>query len=216
MVYVALKNRLMNAYNKDWSLADASRLLKRFLDALDEDLPVVHDYISKIKFMLDEKADDPEFTRLHAFYLLSMCLSKPHQLVFDHQMRTLKETKRCAFLEEPFGAKIRRQLVETQKKFLTGTDKLVAYGDLSNKQKGLVKLYATKGIKPEQKKPETKPKPKPNSTKADKPKKPDSQPKPKEKEKEGEPTKKRFRKSRVTSQQKEAVVEAFDLQKNAS
>ena len=186
----------MNAYNKDWSLADASRLLKRFLDALDEDLPVVHDYISKIKAMLDEKKDDPEFTRLHAFYLLSMCLSKPHQVVFDHQMRTLKETKRCSFFEEPFGAKIRKQLIDTQKKYLTGVDKLIAYGDLSNKQKGLVKLYAIKG-NPEPKKPqETKPKGKPNSAKAEKPKKPDSQPKPKEKE--SDQPKRRYRKARVT------------------
>ena len=136
----------MTAYNKDWSLLDASRLLKRFLDALDDDLAVVHDYVSKIKMMLDEKKEDVDFTRQQAFYLLSMCLSKPHQLIFDHQMRTLKETKKCTYLEEPFSAKMKKTLLEAQKKYLTGVDKIISYGDLSQKQKGLVKIYATKNI----------------------------------------------------------------------
>ena len=201
----------MTAYNKDWSLVDASRLLKRFLDALDEDLAVVHDYISKIKQLLDEKNEDPDFTRQQAFYLLSMCLSKPHQQVFDHHMKTLKDTRRCSYMDEPFSAKIRRTLVETQKKFLTGTDRLVAYGDLSQKQKGLVKLYASKGYKPEPKKPNDKPKAREKPKEAQKP---ESKPgnasakKPTE-----EKPKRRFRKAKITQQDKEKVVEAFELQK---
>ena len=92
-VYVALKNKLMNAYDKDWGLEDAVRLLKRFIDALGEDLPVVADYVNKIKLQLEEKKDDVDFNRLQAFFLLSMCLSKPHQVLFDRKMKTIKDTK---------------------------------------------------------------------------------------------------------------------------
>ena len=201
----------MTAYNKDWSLIDASRLLKRFLDALDEDLAVVHDYVSKIKQLVDEKKDDPDFTRQQAFYLLSMCLSKPHQQVFDHHMKTLKETKRCSYMDEPFSAKVRRSLVETQKKFLTGTDRLIAYGDLSQKQKGLVKLYASKGYKPEPKKSNEKPKPKEKAPAKDTPPKPKTEAN--EKKNPEDKPKRRFKKSKVTQKEKNEVVEAFQLQK---
>lgn len=215
-VYVALKNKLMNSYNKDWSLLDASRLLKRFLDALDDDLAVVFDYISKIKAMLDDKKDDADFTRLQAFYLLSMCLSKPHQLVFDHQMRTLKEANKCSYMDEPFSAKTKKTLIEAQKKYLTGMDKLIPYGDLSNKQKGIVKLYATKAIKPEAKKPtDAKPKSKANQNndkpQNQKPKKPKND---KDKDKEETPRRKRFRRTKIPDKEKEAVVEAFEKQKD--
>ena len=199
----------MNSYNKDWSLGDASRLLKRLLDALDDDLNVVYDYISKIKTTLDEKKDDVDFTRLQAFYLLSMCLSKPHQLIFDHQMKTLKDTKRCPYFDEPFDAKTRKNLIDTQKKFLTGTDKLLTYGELSNKQKGLVKLYASKGFQSDKPKQDPrKPTKKPSTKVENKPKQATN----KSKEQPQSP-KKKHRRTKISNKDKQAVVEAFEKQK---
>ena len=54
-VYVALKSKIMTAYAKEWGLEDATRLLQRFIESLDEDLMVVKDYVDKVKRKLEAK-----------------------------------------------------------------------------------------------------------------------------------------------------------------
>lgn len=142
----------MTAQTKDWSMDDAVRLLQRFIDSLDEDLSVVKDYSEKIKIKLESKKDDPDFTRMQGFFLLSMCLSRPHQLVFDNLMRTMKDTRPASSLMEPFHKKMKQAMVEAQRKYATGDNKSLPLGDLSKAEFRKMGLIATNKMKPVEKK----------------------------------------------------------------
>ena len=156
LVYVALKNRLMTSIAKDWSLDEASRLLQRLVEAMDEDLTCVKDYIDKVRRRLESKKDDVDFTRLHAFFMLSMCLSKPHQMQFDRLMKTLKDTKMLPSLAEPFDKTMRAKMTMAQKKYLSGDARQLPLGDLSKSEYRKCGLIATQKIRPEEpKKPKT-------------------------------------------------------------
>lgn len=156
--YVALKNKLMHCHNKDWGLEDAGRLLQRIVDALDEDCVVVKDYFEKLRLALLAKKEDPDFTKLQGFFLLSMGLSKPHQLQFDVHMRTLRDTRNHAALLEPFDKALRAKMMSAQKKHLTGDSKQLPLGDLSKNEYRKCGLIATQRIRPEEPKPVNKPK----------------------------------------------------------
>ena len=176
--HVALKNKLMHCHNKEWGLDDASRLLQRIVNALDEDCVVVKDYFEKLKSTLDSKKDDPDFNKLQGFYLLSMGLNKPHQLEFDHQMNTLRDTKTVPMLMEPFDRNLRSKMMTAQKKHLTGDSKQLPLGDLSKNEYRKCGLIATMKIRPDEPR-----KPKVDQHKkekpSDKPKPAGKQPKPK-------------------------------------
>ena len=165
LVYVALKNRLMTSHAKDWSLDEAARLLQRLIDAMDEDLTVVKEYVDKVKRRLETKKDDVDFTRLHAFFLLSMCLSKPHQMQFDGHMKTLRDTRPLPTLMEPFDKGMRVKMQAAQKKHLSGDSRQLPLGDLSKNDYRRCGLIATAKIKPEEPK---KSKPETKKAKADK------------------------------------------------
>ena len=150
VVYIALKNRLMTSISKDWSLDEAARLLQRLIDSLDEDLTCVKDYIDKVKRRLESKKDDTDFTRLHAFFMLSMCLSKPHQMQFDRHMKTLKDTKMLPSMAEPFDKTMRSKMTLAQKKYLSGDARQLPLGDLSKAEYRKCGLIATQKIKPEE------------------------------------------------------------------
>ena len=156
--YVALKNKLMHCHNKDWGLEDAGRLLQRIVDALDEDCVVVKEYFEKLRLTLLAKKDDPDFTKLQGFFLLSMGLSKPHQLAFDAHMRTIRDTRNHAALLEPFDKALRAKMMSAQKKHLTGDSKQLPLGDLSKNEYRKCGLIATHRIRPEEPKPVAKPK----------------------------------------------------------
>ena len=148
--YVALKNKLMHCHNKDWGLEDAGRLLQRIVDALDEDCVVVKEYFEKLRLALLAKKDDPDFTKLQGFFLLSMGLSKPHQMAFDVHMRTLRDTRNHAALLEPFDKALRAKMMSAQKKHLTGDSKQLPLGDLSKNEYRKCGLIATLKLKPEE------------------------------------------------------------------
>jgi len=148
--YVALKNKLMHCYNKEWGLEDAGRLLQRIIDALDEDCVVVKDYFEKLRHTLLAKKDDPDFTKLQGFFLLSMGLSKPHQLAFDVHMKTIKDTKNHSMLLEPFDKALRSKMQTAQKKHLNGDSKQLPLGDLSKNEYRKCGLIATQKIKIEE------------------------------------------------------------------
>ena len=150
VVYIALKNRLMTSMAKDWSLDEAVRLLQRLIEALDDDLTCVKDYIDKVKRRLEAKKDDTDFTRLHAFFMLSMCLSRPHQLQFDRHMKTLKDTKMMPSMSEPFDKAIRSKMAMAQKKYLSGDARQLPLGDLSKSEYRKCGLIATQKIRPEE------------------------------------------------------------------
>ena len=171
-VYVALKSKIMTAYAKEWGLEDATRLLQRFIESLDEDLMVVKDYVDKVKRKLEAKIGDPEFTRLQGFFMLSMCLSKPHQVVFDQLMTTLRDTRPIAAMLEPFDKILKAKMTAAQKKFLTGDSRQLPLGDLGKNELRKCGLIATQKIKPEEPKPKFKPTEKKVKSTADKPKKP--------------------------------------------
>ena len=156
VVYIALKNRLMTSISKDWSLDEAARLLQRLVDAFDEDLTCVKDYVDKVRRRLEAKKDDVDFTRLHAFFMLSMCLSKPHQMQFDRLMKTLKDTKMLPSLSEPFDKTMKTKMTMAQKKYLSGDARQLPLGDLSKSEYRKCGLIATQKIRPEEpKKPKT-------------------------------------------------------------
>ena len=215
--YVALKNKLMHCYNKDWGLEDASRLLIRLTEAFDEDCVVVKDYFEKLRITLDAKKDDPDFTKLQAFYLLSMGLSKPHQLAFDHQMATLRDTKTLPALSEPFEKALRTKMMTAQKKHLTGDAKQLPLGDLSKSEYRKCGLIATQKLKLEEPKKKVEPKsskptPKKSSEKKKKGKKKQesttsnaSTPAPQKTEVEQPPVKK-AKKTKVPSEDLEKVM----------
>ena len=148
--YVALKNKLMNCHNKEWGLEDAARLLQRLIDAFDEDCVVVKDYFEKLRLKLLAKKDDPDFTKLQGFYMLSMGLSKPHQMAFDKHMKTLRDTKTNSMLLEPFDKSLRSKMMTAQKKHLTGDSKQLPLGDLTKNEYRKCGLIATLKIKPEE------------------------------------------------------------------
>ena len=150
VVYIALKNRLMTSISKDWSLEEAARLLQRLVEALDDDLTCVKDYIDKVKRRLESKKDDTDFTRLHAFFMLSMCLSKPHQMQFDRHMKTLKDTKMLPSMAEPFDKSMRSKMTLAQKKYLSGDARQLPLGDLSKAEYRKCGLIATQKIRPEE------------------------------------------------------------------
>lgn len=151
--YVALKSKLLTAQSKEWNMDDAIRLLQRFIEALDEDLSVVKDYTEKVKRKLESKKEDPDFTRLQGFFLLSMCLSRPHQIAFDSTMRTLKDTRPASALLEPFHKKMKQAMVDAQRKYGTGDSKSLPLGDLSKAEFRKMGLIATNRMKPVEKKP---------------------------------------------------------------
>ena len=150
VVYVSLKNRLMTAHANNWCLVEAAQLLNRLIDALDEDLACVKDYIDKVKRKLESKADDTDFTKLQACFLLSMCLSKPHQLAFDIHMRTLKDTRPVSALLEPFDKAMRAKMVSAQRKHLSGDSRQLPLGDLSKTEYRKCSLIATQKIRPDE------------------------------------------------------------------
>ena len=162
----------MTAYAKEWGLEDATRLLQRFVESLDEDLMVVKDYVEKIKRKLESKLGDPEFSRLQGFFMLSMCLSKPHQVAFDQLMTTMRDTRPIAALLEPFDKILKAKMTAAQKKFLTGDSRQLPLGDLGKNELRKCGLIATQKIKPEEPKPKFKPQEKKAKVMADKPKKP--------------------------------------------
>ena len=150
VVYVALKNRLMTAHANNWCLIEAVQLLQRLLDALDEDLACVKEYIDKVKRKLESKANDTDFTKLQACFLLSMCLSKPHQMAFDIYMKMIRETRPASALLEPFDKALRAKMVSAQKKHLTGDARQLPLGDLSKTEYRKCSLIATQKIRPEE------------------------------------------------------------------
>ena len=150
VVYIALKNRLMTSHSKDWALDDANRLLLRLVEALDEDLSCVKDYIEKVRRRLEAKKDDTDFTRMHAFFMLSMCLSKPHQVAFDEQMKQMRDTRPVACLQEPFDKALKSKMILAQKKHLTGDSRQLPLGDLSKNEYRKCGLIATQKIRPEE------------------------------------------------------------------
>ena len=150
VVYVSLKNRLMTAHANNWCLVEAVQLLARLIDALNEDLACVKDYIEKVKRKLEDKANDTDFTKLQACFLLSMCLSKPHQLAFDIHMKTLKDTRPVPALLEPFDKALRAKMVSAQRKHLSGDSRQLPLGDLSKTEYRKCSLIATQKIRPEE------------------------------------------------------------------
>ena len=155
VVYVSLKNRLMTSHANNWCLIEAVQLLQRLIDSFDEDLACVKDYIEKVKRKLESKSNDTDFTKLQACFLLSMCLSKPHQMSFDIHMKTLRETKPIPALLEPFDKALRAKMVSAQRKHLTGDSRQLPLGDLSKTDYRKCSLIATQKIRPEEpKKPE--------------------------------------------------------------
>ena len=157
--YVALKNKLMHCHNKEWGLEDAARLLQRLIDAFDEDCVVVKDYFEKLRLKLLSKKDDPDFTKLQGFFMLSMGLSKPHQIQFDTQMKTLRDTKTNSMLLEPFDKALRSKMMTAQKKHLSGDSKQLPLGDLTKNEYRKCGLIATLKIKPEEPKAKAKTEP---------------------------------------------------------
>ena len=149
-VYIALKNRLMTSHAKDWSLDDANRLLLRLVEAMDEDLACVKDYIEKVRRRIEAKRDDADFTRLQAFFMLSMCLSKPHQVAFDDHMKLLRDTRPVACLMEPFDKALKTKMVLAQKKHLTGDSRQLPLGDLTKNEYRKCGLIATQKIRPDE------------------------------------------------------------------
>ena len=162
-VYIALKNKLMTCQAKEWSLEEAARLLTRFIESLDDDLACVKDYVEKVRQRLISKKDDTEFTRYHAFFLLSMCLSKPHQLAFDDHMKTLRDTRTASSLLEPFDKAMRAKMSAAQKKYLNGDSRQLPLGDLSKTEYRKCGLIATLKLRPDEPK-----KPKAEKKKEDK------------------------------------------------
>ena len=148
--YVALKNKLMHCHNKEWGLEDAARLLQRLIDAFDDDCVVVKDYFEKLRLKLLSKKDDPDFTKLQGFFMLSMGLSKPHQIQFDTHMKTLRDTKTNSMLLEPFDKALRSKMMTAQKKHLSGDSKQLPLGDLTKNEYRKCGLIATLKIKPEE------------------------------------------------------------------
>ena len=148
--YVALKNKLMHCHNKEWGLEDAARLLQRLIEAFDEDCVVVKDYFEKLRLKLLSKKDDPDFTKLQGFFMLSMGLSKPHQIAFDKHMKTLRDTKTNSMLLEPFDKALRSKMMTAQKKHLTGDSKQLPLGDLTKNEYRKCGLIATLKIRPEE------------------------------------------------------------------
>ena len=140
----------MHCHNKDWGLEDAARLLQRLIDAFDEDCVVVKEYFEKLRLKLLSKKDDPDFTKLQGFYMLSMGLSKPHQTEFDKQMKTLRDTKTNSMLSEPFDKALRSKMMTAQKKHLSGDSKQLPLGDLSKTEYRKCGLIATAKIRPEE------------------------------------------------------------------
>ena len=150
VVYVSLKNRLMTSHANNWCLIEAVQLLQRLIDSFDEDLACVKDYIEKVKRKLESKSNDTDFTKLQACFLLSMCLSKPHQMSFDIHMKTLRETKPVPSLLEPFDKALRAKMVSAQRKHLTGDSRQLPLGDLSKVDYRKCSLIATQKIRPEE------------------------------------------------------------------
>ena len=148
--YVALKNKLMHCHNKEWGLEDAARLLQRLIEAFDEDCVVVKDYFEKLRLKLLAKKEDPDFTKLQGFFMLSMGLSKPHQMAFDKHMKTLRDTKTNSMLLEPFDKALRSKMQTAQKKHLTGDSKQLPLGDLTKQEYRKCGLIATLKIRPEE------------------------------------------------------------------
>ena len=140
----------MTSISKDWSLDEAVRLLQRLIDSLDEDLTCVKDYIDKVKRRLELKKDDTDFTRLHAFFMLSMCISRPHQVQFDRHMKTLKDTKMLPSMAEPFDKNMKSKMTMAQKKYLSGDSRQLPLGDLSKAEYRKCGLIATQKIRPEE------------------------------------------------------------------
>ena len=157
--YVALKNKLMHCHNKEWGLDDAARLLQRLIDAFDDDCVVVKDYFEKLRLKLLSKKDDPDFTKLQGFFMLSMGLSKPHQVQFDTHMKTLRDTKTNSMLLEPFDKALRSKMMTAQKKHLSGDSKQLPLGDLTKNEYRKCGLIATLKIKPEEPKAKAKAEP---------------------------------------------------------
>ena len=222
-MYVAIKSKLMNAHTKEWGLEDATRLLQRFIDSLDEDLMVVKDYVDKIKRKLETKIGDPEFNRLQGFFLLSMCLSKPHQITFDQKMTTMNDTRRVAAMLEPFDRILKAKMTAAQKKFLTGDSRQLPLGDLGKNELRKCGLIATQKLKPEEpkpkvkatpshQKPKTADKPKPKTTKSKKSTKSDKPPKAEPSAKaavEDQPAPKKAKKTKVESPDYENVIDTL-------
>ena len=150
VVYVSLKNRLMTSHVNNWCLIEAVQLLQRLIDSFDEDLACVKDYIDKVKRKLESKSNDTDFTKLQACFLLSMCLSKPHQMAFDIHMKTLRETKPVPTLLEPFDKALRAKMVMAQRKHLTGDSRQLPLGDLSKVEYRKCSLIATQKIRPDE------------------------------------------------------------------
>jgi len=148
--YVALKNKLMHCHNKEWGLEDAARLLQRLIDAFDDDCVVVRDYFERLRLKLLTKKEDPDFTKLQGFFMLSMGLSKPHQIEFDKHMKTLRDTKTNSMLLEPFDKSLRSKMMTAQKKHLSGDSKQLPLGDLTKNEYRKCGLIATQKIRPEE------------------------------------------------------------------
>ena len=96
------------------------------------------------------KKDDTDFTRLHAFFMLSMCLSRPHQMQFDRHMKTLKDTKMLPSMSEPFDKSMKSKMTMAQKKYLSGDSRQLPLGDLSKAEYRKCGLIATQKIRPEE------------------------------------------------------------------
>ena len=115
--------------------------------------------------------------------MLSMGLSKPHQIQFDSHMKTLRDTKTNSMLLEPFDKALRSKMMTAQKKHLTGDSKQLPLGDLSKNEYRKCGLIATLKIKPEEPKIKAKAEPtkpaKAKATKAKENKKNSNAPKPK-------------------------------------
>ena len=125
-------------------------MLQRLIDAFDDDCVVVKDYFEKLRLKLLAKKDDPDFTKMQGFFMLSMGLSKPHQVAFDKHMKTLRDTKTNSMLLEPFDKALRSKMMTAQKKHLTGDSKQLPLGDLTKNEYRKCGLIATLKIRPEE------------------------------------------------------------------
>ena len=138
----------MNCHRIDWGLDDASKLLRRLIDALDDDCVVVRDFYEKLKMKLETFKNDPDFTKFHGVCLLSMGLSKPHQVAFDKHIEVIQDTKTISSLLEPFDKTLRSKMQLVQKKHFNGDARQLPLGDLTKTEYRKCGLIATQKIKP--------------------------------------------------------------------
>ena len=168
-----IRSRLKNNLLQEFYLEDAIKLAKRLFDALPDTLPNVKRFVEVVRMDLATHLADENFTRKKGLYKFSMLLSRSHQHEFEsgkcisidlactkpsHKLYLIinlamrRDNDKYQF-REPFGRDIRKKMIESQKKALTGVERNLKLGQLKPTMLATVGHVANGIIQPEKKPP---------------------------------------------------------------